>query len=50
MLTTAGVMKRIFPNLFRRQGVRPIEHYTQALLSTLRSLSPEDAGADHRAA
>jgi len=34
-------MKRIFPNLFRLQGVRPIEHYTQALLHTLRSLAPE---------
>jgi uncharacterized circularly permuted ATP-grasp superfamily protein len=41
MLTNRRVMKRIFPNLFRRQGVRPIEHYTQALLSTLRSLAPE---------
>ena len=41
MLTNRRVMKRIFPDLFRRQGVRPIEHYTQALLSTLRSLSPE---------
>src|SRR6202162_6309095 len=41
MLTNRRVMKRIFPSLFRRQGVRPIEHYTQALLSTLRSLSPE---------
>jgi len=41
MLTNRRVMKRIFPNLFRRQGVRPIEHYTQALLSTLRSLSPD---------
>ena len=41
MLTNRRVMKRIFPNLFRLQGVRPIEHYTQALLSTLRSLAPE---------
>jgi uncharacterized circularly permuted ATP-grasp superfamily protein len=41
MLTNRRVMKRIFPHLFRRQGVRPIEHYTQALLSTLRSLAPE---------
>src|SRR5258705_5275844 len=41
MLTNRRVMKRIFPNLFRRQGVRAIEHYTQALLSTLRSLAPE---------
>jgi uncharacterized circularly permuted ATP-grasp superfamily protein len=41
MLTNRRVMKRIFPQLFLRYGVRPIEHYTQALLSTLRSLSPE---------
>src|SRR3984893_13714340 len=41
MLTNRRVMKRVFPHLFRRQGVRPIEHYTQALLSTLRSLAPE---------
>ena len=41
MLTNRRVMKRIFPHLFRRYGVRPIEHYTQALLGTLRSLAPE---------
>src|SRR6266478_5699990 len=41
MLTSRGVMKRIFPELFRKYGVRPIDHYSQALLSTLRSLAPE---------
>jgi len=41
MLTNRRVMKRIFPQLFRGYNVRPIEHYTQALLGTLRSLSPE---------
>jgi uncharacterized circularly permuted ATP-grasp superfamily protein len=41
MLTNRRVMKRIFPQLFQRYGVRPIEHYTQALLGTLRSLAPE---------
>ncbi|HEY0796382.1 MAG TPA: circularly permuted type 2 ATP-grasp protein, partial [Acidisarcina sp.] len=41
MLTNRRVMKRTFPQLFRKYGVRPIEHYTQALLSTLRSLAPE---------
>ena len=41
MLTNRRVMKRIFPQLFLRYGVRPIEHYTQALLTTLRSLAPE---------
>jgi uncharacterized circularly permuted ATP-grasp superfamily protein len=41
MLTNRRVMKRIFPQLFQRYGVRPIEQYTQALLGTLRSLAPE---------
>src|ERR1700721_2976123 len=41
MLTSRRVMKRTFPQLFRNYGVRPIEHYTQLLLSTLRSLAPE---------
>ena len=30
-----------FPQLISHYGVRPIDHYTQALLSTLRSLAPE---------
>ena len=41
MLTSRQVMKRIFPDLFRSYGVRPIDHYSQALLSTLRALAPE---------
>ncbi|HEY0264522.1 MAG TPA: circularly permuted type 2 ATP-grasp protein [Granulicella sp.] len=41
MLTNRRVMKRTFPQLFGAYGVRPIEHYTQALLSTMRSLAPE---------
>ena len=41
MLTSRRVMKRTFPQLFRNYGVQPIEHYTQLLLSTLRSLAPE---------
>ncbi len=41
MLTSRKVMKQIFPMLFRKCAVRPIEHYSQALLSTLRSLAPE---------
>ena len=40
MLTSRKVMKQIFPTLFRKCGVRPIEQYSQALLSTLRSLGP----------
>lgn len=41
MLTNRRVMKRTFPSLFQSYGVRPIEHYPQLLLSTLRSLAPE---------
>jgi uncharacterized circularly permuted ATP-grasp superfamily protein len=41
MLTSRRVMKQTFPVLFRKYGVKPIEHYSQALLSTLRSLAPE---------
>ncbi len=41
MLVSRQVMKRIFPILYRRCGVQPIDHYAQALLTTLRSLAPE---------
>ena len=41
MLTSRRVMKRAFPQTFREYGVRPIEHYPQVLLQTLRSLAPE---------
>jgi uncharacterized circularly permuted ATP-grasp superfamily protein len=41
MLVSRQVMKRIFPDLFRQCGVQPIEHYSQALLATLRSLAPQ---------
>jgi uncharacterized circularly permuted ATP-grasp superfamily protein len=41
MLSSRKVMKQIFPALFRKYGVRPIEQYSQALLSTLRSLAPD---------
>ncbi len=41
MLTSRRVMKQIFPTLYRKSRVRPIEHYAQVLLSTLRSLAPD---------
>ena len=41
MLTNRRVMKRTFPRLFSSYGVKPIEHYPQLLLSTLRALAPE---------
>src|SRR4026209_1262102 len=40
MLTNRQVLKRVFPGLFRDYGVRSIDHYSQALLATLRSLLP----------
>jgi uncharacterized circularly permuted ATP-grasp superfamily protein len=40
MLTNRQVMKRVFPSLFGSYGVRPIDNYGQALLSTLMALAP----------
>lgn len=42
MLANRQVTKRVFPRLFRDYDVRPIDHYGQALLTTLRSLAPHD--------
>jgi uncharacterized circularly permuted ATP-grasp superfamily protein len=41
MLVSRQVMKRIFPDLFRKCGVQPVEQYSQALLATLRALAPQ---------
>ncbi len=41
MLTNRRAMKRTLPNLFLSYRVRPIDHYAQLLLSSLRSLAPE---------
>src|SRR5271165_5655235 len=45
MLANREVVRRAFPGVFRATGVRPIEHYPQELLATLKSLAPylEDA-------
>lgn len=40
MLTNREIIRRAFPTLYRGYNVRRIEHYSEALLSTLRSLSP----------
>ena len=40
MLANRQVMKRVFPRLFGNYGVRPIDHYGSALLSTLPALAP----------
>jgi uncharacterized circularly permuted ATP-grasp superfamily protein len=42
MLTGRAILKRMFPALYQTCGVMPIEHYSQALLSTLRALAPRD--------
>jgi uncharacterized circularly permuted ATP-grasp superfamily protein len=42
MLANRKVLKRVFPTMFRDYGVWPIDHYPQALLATLRSLTPEN--------
>jgi uncharacterized circularly permuted ATP-grasp superfamily protein len=37
------MMMRLFPELFARQHVHPVEHYPALLLETLRASAPEDA-------
>jgi len=48
MLTSRRVMKQIFPGLFQKCGVRPIEQYSQVLLSTLRSFCSRGPFRAHR--
>jgi uncharacterized circularly permuted ATP-grasp superfamily protein len=40
MLANRQVMKRIFPLLFQRYSVRPIDDYPRALLQTLQEITP----------
>jgi uncharacterized circularly permuted ATP-grasp superfamily protein len=40
MLANREVTKRVFPGLFTRYNVKPIAHYGQSLLATLRTLAP----------
>jgi len=40
MLANRQVMKRVFPRLFADYGVRPVENYGQAPLSTMQALAP----------
>jgi uncharacterized circularly permuted ATP-grasp superfamily protein len=41
MLANRNVLKKVFPTLFRDYGVCSVDHYAQALLATLRALSPQ---------
>src|SRR5258707_5501833 len=47
MLANRKVLKKVFPTLFRDYGVSPVEHYAQALLATLRALSPLTSTTRH---
>jgi uncharacterized circularly permuted ATP-grasp superfamily protein len=47
MLANRKVLKRVFPSLFSDYGVRPIDHYSQSLLSTLRALIPVNYSGRH---
>ena len=40
MLANRDVVRRAFPSVFRSAQVRPIEHYPQQLLATLKALTP----------
>ena len=42
MLSNRKMMMRLFPDLFRRQAVEPVEHYPALLLSTLRAAALVD--------
>ena len=44
MLTNRQVIKRVFPLLFNSYDVRPVDHYGQALLATLRGPSRRRTG------
>ena len=41
LLENRVAMKRAFPNLFSSVGVRPVDHYTQDLLSVLQYIAPQ---------
>jgi len=43
MLENRKMMMRLFPELFARQHVRPVEHYPGLLLETLRAAAPPAA-------
>jgi uncharacterized circularly permuted ATP-grasp superfamily protein len=42
MLEDRKMMMRLFPELFARHKVAPVEHYPDLLLDTLRAVSPKD--------
>jgi uncharacterized circularly permuted ATP-grasp superfamily protein len=43
MLENRKMMMRLFPELFSKQSIAPVEHYPDELLATLQSVAPEGA-------
>jgi uncharacterized circularly permuted ATP-grasp superfamily protein len=46
MLENRDVMMRLFPELFTKHRVRPVAHYPEELLQTLRSAAPRNSQDD----
>jgi uncharacterized circularly permuted ATP-grasp superfamily protein len=46
MLENREIMMRLFPELFSRHRVSPVENYPDELLATLKSVAPRSASAD----
>ena len=46
MLENREMMMRLFPDLFAEHRIRPVETYTDMLLSSLQASAPTHAGAD----
>jgi len=46
MLENREIMLRLFPELFARHRVAPVENYADELLATLKSVAPTSADAD----
>ncbi len=46
MLENREIMLRLFPDLFSRYHVAPVENYPDELLATLKSVAPSTASAD----
>ena len=46
VLENRQVMKRVFPKLFTRQKIRPVDNYGQELLNALRFVAPQRCAGD----
>ncbi len=42
VLANRGVMKRVYPKLFARYSVRPVDHYAKELLNLLQYVAPRE--------